>query len=220
MTDKERPRAAAEGTQLEAPNEAFEYLLSGLREAKSSSGDEAGREGAIHALETVIKFLGLFQPVLDEGLHASLATLLDGLLGLKDGAVSPLLKPIPHDGRPRASALRESLIGGAAFAVDGLCAAGLPASEAHGLVASVLRAEGVTAARGRFPEITANTVRVWCDNVAADVEMNGEAAQVFRDLKADPEASPPPESDAALVRQFFRDHLVHVIRSIRASENS
>jgi hypothetical protein len=220
MTDKQRPPTAAEGNQLDALNEAFDHLLSGLREGKSlfQAGNEAGREGAIHALESVIKFLSLFQPVLDEGLHASLATLLDGLLGLDDGAVAPLLKPIPHIGRPRASALRESFIGGAAFAVDRLCGAGLPAPEAREFVASVLRAEGITAARGRFPEVTEDTVRGWCDNVAVDVELKGEAAQTFSGLRGDPEASPPPGTDAELVRQFFRDRLTHVIRSIRALE--
>jgi hypothetical protein len=198
-------------------NEAFKSLYTGLREAKTlfGTGDDAGREGAIHALETVVKFLGRFQPVVDEGLHAPLAVLLDGLLSLSDGAVAPLLKHIPHTGQSRASALRECTIGAAAFVVDRLCAAGYPDREAQEFVASTLRAEGVRAARGRFPEVTADTVRTWCDDVAAD--MKAQAAQVFKGLTDDPENLPPPGADA---RQFFHRHLVHVARAIRAAENS
>ncbi len=201
---------------------AFNFLYDGLRDAKRlfEAGDGAGREGAIHALETMLKFLSRFQPVLDEGLDAPLVRLFDALMNLDDGAVQPLLQHVPHRGGARASALRESMIGVAAFAVNRLCAAGLSAPEAYAFVARTLQAEGVTAARGRFRQVTVSTVRAWCDNVAADVDLKGQAAQTFKELAVNPELSPSPAADLEVAREFLAQHLVHVARSIRARENS
>jgi hypothetical protein len=58
-------------------DQIFDFLYAGLREAKRlyDAGDHAGREGAIHAVETVVKFLGLFKPVATESLHAPLVGL-------------------------------------------------------------------------------------------------------------------------------------------------
>jgi hypothetical protein len=224
MVDDERPprgdppATAGELANLAAANAAFEALFNDLREAKRlfETGDRSDREGTIHALESVVKFLGRFQPVLDEGLHAPLATLLDGLLGLDDGAVAPFLKPIPHPGRPRAGALRESIIGAAVFAVDRLCAAGMPTRQAEEFVAEVLTAGGVTAARGRYPEITPDTVRTWSDNVRTDVELKGEAAKIYKAFQ-DEQLSPPLGTDAELVKKFFRDQFTRIIRATRSN---
>jgi hypothetical protein len=198
---------------LTGGNGALDYLVGGLREAKDlfEGGDRGGREGAIHALETVIKFLGCFRPVLDDGLHAPLVTLLDGLLSLDDGAVAPLLKRSPQPGRPRAGGLRESIIGSAVFAVDRLHAAGMRPRQAEEFVAEVLTAGGLTAARGRFPEITADTVHVWRDKVAIDNEANGEAARTFKDLQ-EGWPSLPADIDVRVVQDFFRNQLAYMVR--------
>jgi hypothetical protein len=219
MTDEKHYRATVEEANLAAANAAFDDLFSGLRKAKElfEAGDKGGREGAVHALETVIKFLGRFQRVLDDGLHASLATLFDGLLSLDDGAVAPLLKRAPRRGRARAGALRESLKGAAVFAVDRLCVAGLRPREAQEFVAEVLTAGGVTAARGRFREITPDTVRTWSDNVRTDVELKGEAAQIYKAFQDDEQLSPPLGTDAELVKKFFRDQFTRIIRATRSN---
>jgi len=179
-TDKAEPEPQCAPASREdiALNAAFDFLYGGLRDAKKlfEAGDSAGREGAIHALETVLKFLSRFQPILDEGLNAPLAGLSNALLSLDDGTVLALLKPVQPRGRSRASAFRDSLKGAAAFTVDRLCATGRTAPDAHADVAQVLRDAGVTAARGRFPAITSRTVRGWCQEVAADIGRRGDAA--------------------------------------------
>jgi hypothetical protein len=212
------PATAGETANLAAANAAFEDLFNDLRDAKGlfEAGDRGGREGAIHALESVVKFLGRFRPVLDEALHAPLAALLDALLSLEDGAAAPLLKPITHAGRSRAGALRESFIGAVAFAVDRLCAAGLRPREAQEFIAQVLTDQGIKAGRGRFPEITADTVRSWHDRISADVEATGEAAQTYKALN-DEQLSPPLETDAGYLKKFFRDQFAQLIRATRSN---
>jgi hypothetical protein len=112
--------AASSGT---SPNRAFDLLFAGLREAKCrfENGDHAGRDGVIHALESVLKFLGHFEQVENAALHAPLGALFDALLHLDDGETHPMLQKVTLSGRARASAGRESLMGIIAFTVDRLC---------------------------------------------------------------------------------------------------
>jgi hypothetical protein len=199
-------------------NAAFDFLYSGLRDAKKlfEAGDKGGREGAIHALEILAKFLSRFQPVLDEGLNAPLAGLFNALLNLDDGAVLPLLKPVPTLGRTRASAIRDSLKGAAAFTVARLCAIGQAAPEARADVAQVFREAGVTAARGRYPAITNRTVRGWCEAVAGDIGRHGEAAQTF-DLM-EKECLPPDGPTPADIRRHYLAKLAELIGATRGAE--
>jgi hypothetical protein len=201
--------------QIEAANEAFDFLYSGLREAKQrfETGSDAGRDGVIHALETIVKFLGLYEPVLAGGLHAPPAMLLDALMNLDDGVVHQMLRKVKHSGRGRASAGRESFKGMVAFSVDGLCASGMIFKDAHESVARVLREEGVTPSRGSG-EVDERTVRGWCEDVAADVGRHGEAAQTFdllqKELEAETSAAPE------IIRRRLLDRLAHVARVTRA----
>src|SRR5262249_39104341 len=160
-------------------NTAFDFLYGGLRDAKKlfEAGDNAGRDGAIHSLEVLLKFLSQFQPVLDEGLNAPLAALFNALLSLDDGSVLPILKSVPVRGRSRGSAFRDSLKGAAAFTVTRLRATGLSVPDARGDVARVFRDARVTTGRGRYPAITSRTVRGWCEEVTTDIGRCGEAAQ-------------------------------------------
>jgi hypothetical protein len=166
--------------EIEATNEAFDFLYGELREAKRrfEAGNDAGRDGVIHALETIVKFLGLYEPVLTGGLHAPLAMLFDALMHLDDGDVLPMLQKVPHSGRARASAGRESLMGMVAYTVDALCATGMPLDDARETVACELQRAGVRPGRGRG-EFTSRTVRTWCEKVAADVGARGEAKQTY-----------------------------------------
>jgi hypothetical protein len=198
-------------------DQIFDFLYAGLREAKRlyDAGDHAGREGAIHAVETVVKFLGLFKPVATESLHAPLVGLWDALMNLDDGVVHPMLQKVWHSGRGRGSAGRESLKGIAAFTVDRLRGCGMSLDDARESVARVLREEGVTAARGGG-EVGERTVRGWCEEVAADVGRHGEAAQTFDDLqkKFAAEQSAAPE----IIRRSLLDRLAHVARVTHAGK--
>ena len=146
------------------------------------TGSNEGREGVIHALESVLKFLEK-SPVGRRGLLAPLVALFDALMNLDDGEVRPILKKARVKGRGRASAMRESVKGVVAFTVHALHATGLPLPSARKLVARVLQKEGVTAERGRDPQVTARTVRGWCEHVDADVSRRGSADVRFVETK-------------------------------------
>jgi hypothetical protein len=216
-TGRIEPEGAPSSSEdLAALNAAFDLLYSALREAKRlfEAGDNAGREGVIHALENLLKFLSRFQPVLDEGLNAPLGSLLSALLSLDDGRVLSLLKPVLARGRSRASAIRDSLKGAAAFTVMRLRAAGRTAPDARKDVAHVFHNAGVKAARGQYPKITSRTVRGWCEEVAADVGRHGQAAQTFELLAADNTES----AEAADKRRYYLDKLAVLIRAIRGAD--
>jgi hypothetical protein len=147
--------------------EALNFLWEGLREAKRrfQSGQDAGRDGAIHALETVVKFLALFGPVHREALHAPLARLFDDLMSLGDGKASAMLTPTKKRGRARASGAYDALKGIAVFTVRCLAATGVGLPDAREMVAARLADVGVRPARkgsgegsGRFSE---RTLRKW-----------------------------------------------------------
>ena len=173
--------------QLAAIEGAFNKLYAGLVEAKRlfETGSYGGREGAIHAIESVLKFLELSTVVRFHGLHAPLVTLFDALMNLDDGVVRPILQRVPHSGRSRASAMRESIKGAVAFTVYRLRATGLPATSARRLVARTLKEVGLTAERGKHPAVTERTIRGWYEDVAADVSRKREATQTFAMLQAD-----------------------------------
>jgi len=185
-----RHRNVATGPSAEdlaALRGAFNGLYKGLIEAKQlfDSGRNEGREGAIHAVESVLKFLEGLTPIRCYGLHAPLVELFNALMNLDDGEVRSILKKAPRTGRGRASAVRESIKGAVAFTVYALHATGLPVPAAHKLVASALKKQGVTTERGRDQGVTARTVRGWCEDVAADVSRRGAAAQTYLGLIAD-----------------------------------
>jgi hypothetical protein len=218
-TGKTKPEGApASAEDIAALNAAFEFLYGGLRDAKNlfEAGDNAGREGVIHALENLVKFLSRFQPVIAEGLNAPLGSLLSALLSLDDGTVTPLLKPVRASGRSRGSAIRDSLKGAAAFTVMRLRAAGKTAPDACQDVASVFNDAGVKAARGRFPKITNRTVRGWCEEISADIVRNGDAAQTFDGLMV--EDNPAAGADPADLRRYYLAKLEHLIAALRGAD--
>jgi hypothetical protein len=218
-TEKTEPQGTSPSSEdIAALNAAFDFLYSGLRDAKKlfEGGNNVGREGAIHSVEILLKFLSRFRPVRDESLNAPLAALFNALLSLDDGSVLSILKPIPARGRSRASGIRDSLKGAAAFTVTRLRATGLTAPDASTHVAQVLRNAGVTAARGRYPAISGRTVRGWCAEVAADIGRHGEAAQTF-DL-FERECSVVDGAEPADVRRAYLESLANLINATRGSE--
>ena len=189
-------------------SEAFDVLFAHLLEAKRrfENGDQAGRDGVVHALEAVLKFLALFEQVQSASLHAPLTALFDALLHLDDGGTYPMLQKVGRSGRARASAGRELLKGIVAFTVDRLCALGTSAPEAHVTVAGTLESEEVSPARGNGP-VTARTVRLWCQRVAG---RHGEAAQVFDFLQCT--AAARGELDSP--KELLLDRLIKLVREV------
>jgi hypothetical protein len=133
-------------------SDAFNFLYHGLREAKSRFENpvahDGGRDGAIHALEYVLKFFTVLERtevyplIVRDGVHAPLARLYSDLMSLDDGMVSAMIAPIKKRGRARASAAYDALKGIAAFTVRRLTATGIRPLEARKLVASELAKRG------------------------------------------------------------------------------
>jgi hypothetical protein len=202
-------------------NEALAYLFQELHQATLlyRSNPDAGREGVIHSVETVLKFLSVFAPVISSGLHAPLAVLFDALMNLDEGSVLPLLRPRRKSGRSRANAMRGSLIGAVAFTVKRLTETGLNAPAARIAVARCLKGTGVKPARGRAGAITERTIGGWCEQVSADVGRHGEAAQTYDYLIADPRGSvtrlPPAQARHDLLKR-----LAKTAKDIRAHEGA
>ena len=176
------------GSEATDPNnldEAFRFLFDGLRTAKDcwASGGNNGRNGAIHALETVIKFLSLFDVVNSEALHAPIVCLFNDIMALDDNNVSPILKPIQRSGRALDSSLFNSIKGVAVFTVHRLMETGLTAPESREQVAKALENAGLLPSRkgsdGGAGKFTARTVRKWCEDVSADIGKHSEAAQAL-----------------------------------------
>ena len=85
------------------------YLFHELDRAKELHRSEAnaGREGVIHSVETVLKFLQLFAPVISSALHTPLIVLFNALMSLDDGGVLPVLKPANKTGRRASERISE-----------------------------------------------------------------------------------------------------------------
>jgi hypothetical protein len=203
-------------------NEAFGCLFRELGKATELYQEpaNAGREGVIHSVETVLKFLSRFGPVISSSLHAPLTVLFDALMSLDDGKIAPLLKPARTTGRAPASAIRQSLIGAAAFTVTRLTETGMHAPAAHKAVAKTLKSAGIKPARGRNATITARTIRGWCEEVSADFGRRGEAAQTYDLMLEGPRDHTTSDLPPEQARALLVDRLATVARRIRADEGA
>jgi hypothetical protein len=224
---------------------AFDFLYCGLREAKRrfETGDDSGRDGAIHAVETVVKFLSGFEPVVAEALHTPLARLFTDLMALNDGTRSAILAPSPTSGRTRANAGYDALKGIAVFTVRRLEATGMRPTEARKIVAETLNKLNIRPARkgssGGSGRITERSLRAWREAIAADVGCNFTPAQTLRDaekthsnlvltamgLSCVPEGSTPDSlllsrSSIPEVRRSFLDRLSSFAVATRAAETT
>jgi hypothetical protein len=159
--------------------DAFNFLYHGLKEAQQRfanlAAQDGGRDGAIHALEYVIKFFtcleqtGVYPLIVRDGVHAPLARLFDDLMSLDNGMVSAMLLPKKKRGRARASGAYDGLKGIAVFTVRRLASTGVSLPEARKMVASKLAEQDVRPARkgsmhgsGLFSE---RTLRKWQEDI-------------------------------------------------------
>jgi hypothetical protein len=171
-----------------------------------------GRSGAIEALLAVSEFLSAISGR-EELLHQRpLNELVSALSSLNDGKVLPLLEPVRRSGRPRNSVAKEGAKAIAAYVVKRLCETGLDANEAYERVALVCRKAGVRPGRkgsgNQKGEMTARTVREWCEAISADVGCYSRAGRHFRLLMSVMpflHGTTTPDAILARLRRFLAD---------------
>jgi hypothetical protein len=165
---------------LKALNAALSFFFADLRHAWTlfQASEGHGRAGAIWALGAMWRLVVLFQQPLADNLQVPILRLQDALRTLDDNEVDPMLKPAPRSGRARSSGARAVLRGHAAGTVKRLMQAGLAKTKACARVATTLTKLGVHPERGSG-QITATTIRHWCDEVAADAGRRSDAATVY-----------------------------------------
>ena len=175
---------------LETLNEGLRFFFSKLRLAsglfRQSESGEDHRHAAIVALDAAWRLVALFKQPFSENLFLPLLHLRDALGKLDEGTVAPMLKPVRRRGRTTSTDARAALRGHAAGTVERLVEAGVPLEDARTLVAEALNKLGVRPERGSG-QITARTVRTWCEEVAADVGRHGAAAIVYHGMFTDEE---------------------------------
>jgi hypothetical protein len=182
---------------LDVLNAGLRFFFDDLR-AASVYAKADGREGAIKALASAWRLVALFKQPLAELLHLPFLHLKDALEMLDKGHVAPMLKPTRRRGRAVSSGPRAALKGRAAAAVEQIMQTGLSHEQAYDLIAKRLARLGVRPERGRG-QITATTLRHWCDEVRADVGRHTDAAVVYDSTLTDEECerfSRLPSDDA------------------------
>jgi hypothetical protein len=164
---------------LEILNSGLHLLFADLRRAYRyfQDGEGNGRGGASSALGALYRFIVLFEKPFAEGLQLPIQDLQQALAALEDNNVLPMLKPVRRRGRAISSDAREALKGHVAGTVRRLLQTGINLDAAYQRVAKELKRRGVRPERGTG-NVTATTVRHWCDRVAADVGRRGAAAVV------------------------------------------
>jgi hypothetical protein len=174
------PEAVAED-DLDTLNAGLRFLFDDLRSAQrlyQEQGD-SGRAGACAALGAIWRFLMLFRGPLAETLHVPILNLHASLQALDNGLVKPILKPVPRRGRAPSDDARAALKGCVAGTVQRLLRTGLSRQDANVAVAKQLTRLGVRPERGSAGEVSVNTVRHWCEEVAIDVGRYGTAATMY-----------------------------------------
>jgi hypothetical protein len=196
-------------------NIAFRHLWAELREAQSEFADGNHLNGAYLTLVAVYAFLSLFGPVRQEGLSVPLAALENALWVLDEGVVQPILKPTQRArrGRARSSVLHQELKGAAVYVAHRLNSLGLEQKEVLAIVAAELRSIGVKPDRGSG-EITARTIRGWCEEVAADVGRHGTAARRCSELRSHPENKALENMSREAAKSWLRSRLRFFVTTI------
>lgn len=165
---------------LETLNFALRFLFARLREARRQFHDqnEDGRSAAFIALGAIWQFVVLFRAPTEETLQVPILHLQDALVALDNNHVLPIVTPLRRRGRARSSPAFASLKGHAAGTVKRLIETGLSRPDAQDAVAKQLRNLGIRSERGSG-QITATTVRNWCNEVYTDVGRHGPAALMY-----------------------------------------
>jgi hypothetical protein len=145
-------------------SEAFSKLLDRLREAAARHSED-GRDGAIHAVNSVAAFLLDFQEVNKEGLAIPLLNLAGALNDLDNGIRTPMLSKSTGAGRNKRSTSRRYLIAEIAAVRELMVQKGYRQKEAAKMIAERLNRIGVKnlGFGGLRAPITQTTVQNWCN---------------------------------------------------------
>ncbi len=182
-------------------NDVLAALFVDLRKASQryKNKDFSDRNATLIALGAASRFLMQFRAALDEQLHLPLMNLSSALIALSNNDVAPILKPTltaaPKGGRALAAADRQWLIGVAVGTVGRLRWTGLRDREAQKVVAATLVRLGITPARGTG-QITARTVKEWCDRVSASRPAIGAVLAGGREALAQAQSAVVAQADA------------------------
>jgi hypothetical protein len=183
-------------TDLDTLNKALGFFFAHLRQAREQFDDGDERHAAFTALGAISRFVLLVDAPRSEGLHVSVVELQSALADLEHNLVSPMLKPVLRSGRSPAGHARSALKGFIAGTVERLSQIGLGQREAHLQVAKLLKSVGARVER-RSGDITATTVRHWCQEVASDFGRHGIAALMYDSIFTEAErqkfSALPPE---------------------------
>ena len=169
----------------------LDALFASLREAKCrfDAQDDTGRQGALHGLDAILRYLMLFQIVHVESLLTPLALLFGDLVSLDGGQVGPMVAPVKKRGGARANSFYNALKGIAVFITFRLEASDMTRRDARIAVAKELANMGVRPARKGSREgsgeFSARTIGKWQEDINADVGFRTTAAQEFRQCEAD-----------------------------------
>jgi hypothetical protein len=169
-------------------NEGLRLFFAELRLAAKwfhiGAGD--GRGGAVISVDALWKFIAMFDRPLSEGLHIPAQSHWDELT---------------HENPRHLTGVQEAIRGQAAGTVKRLMQAGMSQRGARKQVAKVLVKHRVSKQR-HGQQISANTVRYWREDVAADVSRKSMAAIAFDRMAAETENKRDPlESLAAFIRK-------------------
>jgi hypothetical protein len=194
-------------------NGALQFLFAHLREARRLFDEEgdAGRLGAFTALGALVHFVLLFEKPNSETLHTPILRLQDALRSLDKNSVLPILAPTRRRGRGESSEAHLALKGHAAGTVRRLISLGVDRSDAHKKVAATLRGLGLRAERGPG-DVTAGTIRNWCNEVSSDVRRNGTAAQVCDSMFNETEEHRFVSLSQTDARRFALESLSHWVQ--------
>jgi hypothetical protein len=170
----------AHGVSLSKDLDRFFVSLRGAKR-RLDIQEDGGRVAALHALDTVLRYLMLFERTYTEGLLTPLALLFGDLVSLDGGAVGPMVAPAKKRGGARASGFYNALKGIAVFVARRLEASGLKRPDARKAVAAELAKMGVRPARkgsrDGTGQISARTIAKWQEDIAADVVFKTTAAR-------------------------------------------
>jgi hypothetical protein len=162
---------------LELLNSGLRFLFADLRTAgEVYAGNQ--HQGELIALGALMRFIWLFETTLSERLDLPIGALRGALFSLEKNIVEPSVRPVAKVGRSGSSMVRQALKGHVAAAVQRLIQAGFSGPDAHERIARELKKRGVKPERGSG-DVTATTVRHWCDDVGKDRGRSGPAAVAY-----------------------------------------
>jgi hypothetical protein len=193
---------------------AIEHFRDGLRDAQrlfEENSDGAGRRGVIRAVEATLEHVTELFSITNETLQAPLLATLSALCALDRNKVAPLVSPTSQAGRPTDTALREGLKGAVAYSAKRLRQMGEHERIAYVIIAKELGKLNLDYVRH---PITKDTIRGWCESVAADVGRHGIAAQVCDKLDAD-DLVVPHGASREVIKNAILKPLIELARKTR-----